>query len=308
MEGVDSVKITNQIYPDNTKHPYFLEGARLLTLLAPNLSIDTLARFANDIGVTGTASLSPFLFFRPDLWPNLGVETIVHDILSLVHLAIKDKTGESPEVLEDVYGYGFDSVVLSAIWVPTGGIISEIEDILFTSSEQPFREGVFGAAVGTQISTYLADDNFASQLVAQSVGSTVGNWVGKAIEFEGDLDNIALETIALPEILISQLGSVTVSLGAGELSQELIEKLKIEDKLAQIAVGTLSQAVVNYAFTSAVRTYFPQLGLKYLGIQQVSELTTKSLLTAYEGAVIDYAASYAGAELYEGAPCSMECY
>ena len=299
LEGVDSVKITNQIYPDNTKHPYFLEGARLLTSLAPDLSIDTLARFANDIGVTGTASLSPFLFFRPDLWPNLGVETIVHDILSLVHLAIKDKTGESPEVLEDVYGYGFDSVVLSAIWVPTGGIISEIEDILFTSSEQPFREGVFGAAVGTQISTYLADDNFASQLVAQSVGSTVGNWVGKAIEFEGDLDNIALETIALPEILISQLGSVAVSLGAGELSQELIEKLKIEDKLAQIAVGTLSQAVVNYAFTSAVRTYFPQLGLKYLGIQQVSELTTKSLLTAYEGAVIDYAASYAGAELYE---------
>ncbi|MBC1269455.1 putative Ig domain-containing protein, partial [Trichormus variabilis FSR] len=292
----EDVRITNEAYPDNTQHPYFLEGADLIISLSPNLSVDDIESFAPDIGITGIASLDPLLFFRPDLWTNLGIQTIVHDILSLYQIALEEKTGESPGILEAVYE--IDSVVLSAIFVPLEAILDDFISLFdFSESQTPkiTSPSIIGASLGGKIATYFVNDNFASQLLANSIGKTVGSWVGSAIENEFDFNNKSLESLALPDRFIGNLVSISVSLGSGELSENIIDALKIEDTLTQMGVDTLTEAVVDYAFTSIAREYFPNFAENYLQITSVKEITRLDLINSYKNAL----ASYAGSEFYK---------
>ncbi|NJM18906.1 MAG: hypothetical protein HC907_09420 [Richelia sp. SM1_7_0] len=296
----EDVRITNEAYPDNTQHPYFLEGADLIISLSPNLSVDDIKSFAPDIGITGIASLDPLLFFRPDLWTNLGIQTIVHDILSLYQIALEKKTGESPGILEAVYE--IDSVVYSAIFVPLEALLDDFISLFdFSESQTPkiTSPSIIGASLGGKIATYFVNDNFASQLLANSIGKTVGSWVSSAIENEFDFNHQSLEALALPDRFIGNLVSISVSLGSGELSENIIDALKIEDTLTQIGVNTLTQALVDYAFTSIAVEYFKNFAENYLQITSVAEITELGLLGSYVSALESYALSYAGSELYK---------
>ncbi|BAZ14316.1 putative Ig [Calothrix sp. NIES-4071] len=289
ISDINDVIITNKAYPKNTEHPYFLEGANLVTSLSPNLSVDDIKSYAPDIGITGIASLSPLLFFRPDGWINLGIQTVVHDILSLYQIVLEEKTGKSPKILEAVYGFGFDSVVRSAVFVPIEALLDDFIS-LFDFSEAQAQEltskSVIGASLGGQIATYFVDDNFGSQLLANSIGSTVGGWVGSAIDYEFDFNNKALETLALPNRFIGNLVSNTVSLGSGEIAENIIDALEIENTLAQIGINTLTQ----YAVTSVAIEYFPDFITKYLEVAGL-----RGLAQSYGNSL----ASYAGSEFYK---------
>ena len=307
ISEAEDVRITNEAYPDNTEHPYFLEGADLIISLSPNLSVNDIESFAPDIGITGIATLDPVLFYRPDGWLNLAIQTIVHDIFSLYHIALKEKTGKSPGILEAVYGIdsaviGIDNVISSAILVPLEAILDDFISLFdFSESQTPkiTSSSIIGASLGGKIATYFVNDNFASQLLANSIGSTVGSWVGSAIDYEFDFNNIFLEALALPNRFIGNLVSNTVSLASGELAENVIDALEIENTLAQIGVNTLTQAVVNYAFTSIAVEFFPKFALNYLQISSVAEISGLGLLSSYVSALESYALSYAGSELYK---------
>ncbi|NEZ54320.1 hypothetical protein DXZ20_01110 [Leptolyngbyaceae cyanobacterium CCMR0081] len=137
-----------------------------------------------------------------------------------------------------------------------------------------------GAALGDQVASYLVDDSFGSQLLARTTGSTVGDLFEKEIFFGEFGDNQQLESLALIESFLSDLGSTALSLGSQELSESIIEALKIEDTFAQIGIDTLSQSAVNYVFTSAA-------------------ITEASLIGSYLESLEGYALSYAGSELFE---------
>ncbi|WP_284681659.1 calcium-binding protein, partial [Adonisia turfae] len=295
----NAVKTTNEVYKKNTEHLYFTEGANLLLSQSPNITLNAIANYHNDIGITGTAALSPVLFIRLDSWINGAIQTIVHDNLALYHIALKEKNGESPEILESVYGV--DSVVFSAPIVPLAAYFDDLTSLGPYLSEQRQSSEIFlGAALGEQVASYLVDDNFGSQLLARSAGSTVGNWIEKAIAFEDpDSSTKSLESLTLPENFISNFTSTTLTLGSQELSESIIKTLKIEDTLARIGVSTLSQAIVDYAFTSVAVEYFPQFATKYLEISSVSDITSLNLAGSYLKALESYAFSYAGSELFD---------
>ncbi|MBE9061112.1 calcium-binding protein [cf. Phormidesmis sp. LEGE 11477] len=156
------------------------------------------------------------------------------------------------------------------------------------------------SSLGGQIASYLVDDNFATQLIARSMGSSVGGWV---YDVNDGVYDQSLDNLASPELYLTNLVSTAVALGSEELSTAIIEALKIEDELSQvflsIGVNTLSQAVINYAFTSAAIEYFPQFAAKYLSIDKVANITIDNLQVSFSSALASYAASYASNELYE---------
>ncbi|WP_163695851.1 hypothetical protein [Adonisia turfae] len=100
----NAVRTTARVYPDNIEHPYFIEGSSLLRSQSPNITIEAIKEYHPDIGITGIPVLYPVLFWTLDSWINGAIQTIVHDNLSLYHIALEEKYGESPEILEKVYG------------------------------------------------------------------------------------------------------------------------------------------------------------------------------------------------------------
>ncbi|WP_242049318.1 LamG-like jellyroll fold domain-containing protein [Aulosira sp. FACHB-615] len=129
---------------------------------------------------------------------------------------------------------------------------------------QPVTTGGFiGAAVGSQIGSYFADDKFASQLIAQSLGKTVGSWVGDAIVYEFDLSNDpiflardekSLSLAALYKRLPDSIISTGIDLVISKLINSAIKTLKIEDPLAQTVVTSLIHGSVASALGSFIGT------------------------------------------------------
>jgi hypothetical protein len=197
-----------------------------------------------------------------------------------------------------VWGYYSDELSALAMFAE-----KSLEVIQDASAFPVTSTGLFGSYLGGEISSYLVDDTFASQLLAKSVGSTVTGWVGDAVnDFFLDPESQAAKSItvlSVPNRFIGNLVSNTVVLGAGELSQVLIEAFEIDNVLASIGVSTLSQAIVNYAFTSVAVEYFPQFALNYLKISNVADISSYSLINSYASALESYAYSYASSELYK---------
>ena len=131
------------------------------------------------------------------------------------------------------------------------------------------QTGVIGAAIGGQIGGYVASDTFASQLISRSIGSTVTGWIGDAIEYDLVYDE-TLEALALPNRFVSSLISNAVSLGAGELSEEVIDLLDLDSPLEQIAASTIISSTASYGLALAANSLLGDaIAIKYFGANPV---------------------------------------
>lgn len=135
-------------------------------------------------------------------------------------------------------------------WAPGGQQdLTEYEYLYEETLEKIVTIRTLGAEIGGQIASFFADDNFASQLLSRTIGTTVGAFITEPI-VELILPKKNIKALSLSSTLLSNLVSNTLALGAGELAENIIDTLEIDNTLAQIGVNTLTQAVVNYAFTS----------------------------------------------------------
>uniref|UniRef100_UPI003AF5B539 hypothetical protein n=1 Tax=Microcystis sp. TaxID=1127 RepID=UPI003AF5B539 len=141
---------------------------------------------------------------------------------------------------------------------------------------QPVTTGGFiGASIGSQIGSYFANDKFASQLVAQSLGKTVGSWAGDAIVYEFDLSddpafrNRSQQSLSLGAIYKRLPGSVIstgIGLQSGRLANSLIKTFKIEDRFSQIAFsGLITTTTSNYITTLAATHLDAETAVKFFG-------------------------------------------
>lgn len=148
--------------------------------------------------------------------------------------------------------------------------------------------GILGASVGGQIGGYLADNTFASQLVARSAGSTVAGWIGDAITYEAIFDNKSLEVLALPNRFASSLIPNAVSLGAGEISGEIIDLLGFDDPLEQIAASTTISSSASYGVATAAESLLgAELAIKYFGANPVTDLSGAIVYNDSGGVIAD---------------------
>jgi hypothetical protein len=178
----------NTKYPDQKNHIYLTEGSRLMQTLSPGLSIDVIKKYQNDIGITGTARTFDF---RSES-ESLVIETIIHDILSIYAL-----TGKAPGILGAVYH--FDGIETSAALVPIYAIKEGLNEPTTIESIFQYKtnsvSGLIGAAIGGQIASMSADDDFASQLIAKSLGEYSGGLALNAIAYEFNLSDQPLSQI-----------------------------------------------------------------------------------------------------------------
>jgi len=180
--------------------------------------------------------------------------------------------------------------------------------------------GLIGASIGSQIGAYFANDKFASQLVAQSLGKTVGSWTGDAIVYEFDLSddpafrNRSQESLSLGAIYRRLPGSVIstgIGLGSSKLANSLIKAFKIEDPLTQIAVSSLVVGSVSYYVTAEVAKSYPITAVKLFGAPSLKEgniiigvdssklSLTNSLANVAQSAFGSFAGSYLYSKLFK---------
>jgi hypothetical protein len=277
-------------YPDQASHPYFVEGSKLLLNLSPNLDLATIVANQIDIGITGTASTFDF---RTD-WESLGIETIIHDILSIYAL-----TGKVPGLLGAIYGV--DNITVSALFVPFLALKEDIKD----GNNQPVlvndlpkyqvmtTGGQIGSAIAQQVASIYANDKFASQLVAQSLGKTVLGFVGDTIDNEFRISRSAnqlQQSISLSAIYKRLPGSFTstgISLASNELSEEIIKRFKIEDKVSQYAVSSLTEGLTRRYITLLVARGDESIAIKFFNQKIDLLLCLSSSLTILAFSLFD---------------------
>lgn len=167
--------------------------------------------------------------------------------------------------------------------------------------------GFLGASLAGQIASYYADDKFASQLIAQSLGETFGGWVGDAINYElyrpESLSLSALYT-RLPASFIGN----AISLGSSKLAENIIKTFEIEEPLVQQAVSTVVNTTSLFAVQSIVASYDPDIAVKFFGapykevggVFEPLPLDFTQYLDTLKNAGYNVIASYAATELYEG--------
>ncbi len=138
------------------------------------------------------------------------------------------------------------------------------------SNYRPATEiGIIGAAVGAQIASLYADDDFASQLVAQSLGSYTGGLALDAIDYTFEItdrpNNTSLSLAALYKRLPASFISTGISLGTSKLANSLIKTFKIEDPLTQAGVSGLISGTISYEITRQVAFAYPEIAVKFFG-------------------------------------------
>ncbi|MEY4807061.1 MAG: hypothetical protein RLZZ206_1450 [Cyanobacteriota bacterium] len=141
---------------------------------------------------------------------------------------------------------------------------------------QPVTTGGFiGASIGSQIGSYYANDKFASQLVAQSLGKTVGGWVADASVYEFQFSdelafaNRSQQSLSLGAIYKRLPGSVistSIGLQSSRLASSLVKTFKIEDQFTQLAFHGLIQTTTSNYITSLAATHLDaDTAVKFFG-------------------------------------------
>ncbi|WP_148096718.1 FG-GAP-like repeat-containing protein, partial [Aphanothece sacrum] len=176
-------------------------------------------------------------------------------------------------------------------------------------------EGFLGASLGSQIASYYADDKFASQLIAKSLGETVGGWVGDAIDYElyrpESLSLSALYT-RLPASFIGN----GISLETSRLAENIIKRFGIEEPLVQQAVSAVVNTTSLYLIQNVVaEVYSPIVAAKLFGAPPKfaidalgkptdtivgADLSLETFGNTLQNAGYNIIASYAATELYDG--------
>jgi len=293
-------------YPDQANHPYLLEGSKLMQSLSPFLTLDMIREYQNDIGITGTRATFDF---RADDWESLAIETIIHDILSAYH-----KTGKVPGLLGAIYG--INNIELSALFVPFNALKGDIYQPVLINDLPKYQVmttgGQIGSAIAQQIASTYANDKFASQLVAQSLGKTALGFIGDTIDNEFKISGSAnqlQQSISLSAIYKRLPGSFTstgISLASNELSEEIIERFKIEDKLSQFAVSSLTEGLTRRYVTLLVARGNQSIAIKFFNAptipkngKAVVNFRELSLTNSLENIGFNAAASYVATETYQ---------
>jgi len=139
--------------------------------------------------------------------------------------------------------------------------------------------GIIGAAVGGQIGGYFADNTFAGQLLARSAGSTLGGWIGDAIDYE-IMGRESLSGFALPNRFSTTLISNAISLGASQLSEYLFDIWDLDDPLEQLITSTVVSSVASYSAVVAAESVATsllgnslagsQIAVKYFGADPIT--------------------------------------
>ncbi|MBD2496754.1 calcium-binding protein [Nostoc sp. FACHB-280] len=255
------------------------------------------------VGLTGPGDALPQILWRHDINDPRGQGTLLHDVSDILDyifksISFRSRVGSDFNNVNSLNKalWGYEDSISSAIlgmFIPA--TLEYIQDSLEAAPAQPVTTtGMLGSYVGGKVASYFVDDTFANQLLAQSLGSTVTGWVGDTVE-QVLIDPNSIRVFSLPNRFVGNLVSNTVALGTGEIAENIIQALEIENTLAQIGVNTLTQAIVDYAFTSVAVEYFPNFAAKYLEITNVKEITSLSLVSSY----VNSLASYAGSEFYK---------
>ncbi|OBQ04217.1 LamG-like jellyroll fold domain-containing protein [Anabaena sp. AL09] len=184
------------------------------------------------------------------------------------------------------------------------------------SNYRPVTEaGIIGAAVGAQIASLYADDNFASQLVAQSLGNYTGGLALEALAYKFNLSNDpaflarankSLSLAAFYQRLPASFISTGISLGSSKLANSLIKAFKIEDPLTQIGVNTLISGTVSYIITKQVALSYPETAVAFFGApykleagKAVFDPSQMDLLGQLQNMGASALGSFLGSQLYQ---------
>jgi hypothetical protein len=184
------------------------------------------------------------------------------------------------------------------------------------SNYRPVTEaGIIGAAVGAQIASLYADDNFASQLVAQSLGNYTGGLALEVLAYKFNLSNDpaflarankSLSLAAFYQRLPASFISTGISLGSSKLANSLIKAFKIEDPLTQIGVNTLISGTVSYIITKQVALSYPETAVAFFGApykleagKAVFDPSQMDLLGQLQNMGASALGSFLGSQLYQ---------
>lgn len=284
-------------FTDYTKDPLQLLAAELKAIFITD-NPESIAETTEQIletnagyGLTGPGDATPWAVQRYSVDDPIGVRTAIHDNTSIDDEINKQKYGKEfvDQNSENQARWGYKGDVVSALAM-------FFENVYDAPSHPLTTTGMIGSAVGGQIADYFADDSFANQLLSRSVGSTVGGWVGDTVEQFIVFDQ-SIGYLTLPNTLASNLISNAVSLGAGELSDYLIEEFKIEAPLAQIGVSTLINQSVSYGVALGADYLFgEEIAIKYFG--STGDLSIGNFGSQLVNAGASALGGYFGSDLY----------
>lgn len=276
-------------YQDLAVHQQAVDLLHMFT----GIDRDLLSKKLPGLGITGT----PGKLVTVPEDEKLRRGTIIHDILSYLDDAIKtrkaknDQNGIDDPRFENVESFnksifGIESIEGSAVWMAAKAFFNSTTDIIPDDSEildflgitelealgeeVPLRQtvtklGEMGADIGTKLALFYADKDFATQLVAQAAGKTIGSWLGDAINYQEA--GASLPAKALYGRLSGNLVTTVSGLANSAISQSFQEAFDIDDPLAQIGISSVTKSFTDHVFSElAVGVFGKERSVQYLGL------------------------------------------
>ncbi|NEO34001.1 MAG: hypothetical protein F6K36_27020, partial [Symploca sp. SIO3C6] len=273
----DPGAITNK-YPEYQEFPGHQIAVDLLSIFTGESPSEVSAKLTG-LGFTGTPGIA--IAYAED--PVLLLGTIIHDFNSYIDDALGDKGIQIKSFNESIYGV--KDIKKSALAMYAEALFSldnvipdesELLDFLSLYDLNQIEEkttlrqtvtklGNVGSNIGTKLALFYADDDFATQLVSQTIGKTLGGWLGDAINYE--VVGSSLPAKALYRRLSGNFTTTAINMASSAMSQAFNEAFDIEDPLAQIGVDVITQEFTNHVFSElAVETFGKDFSVDYLGV------------------------------------------
>ena len=131
--------------------------------------------------------------------------------------------------------------------------------------------GIIGSTVASGIAAEFVDDSFSEQLLARTMGQTIGGWlVELPVLLNSEINvNLIHSFLSVPANFVT----TGIHLGSSELSGAMIDAWGINDPLAQLGVSSFTSAATNYLWQEAVldqlaeTTVGERAALQYFGAQ-----------------------------------------
>ncbi|MGF1567502.1 MAG: hypothetical protein ACFCVD_05450 [Nodosilinea sp.] len=236
------------------------------------------------LGFTGTPGIA--ITYATD--PLLLLGTIVHDFTSYIDSAFRERNIDAQSLNKTLFGIEGD--VISALAMAAGvfydSLLREINDFIPDDSEvlkiidsygvneieqelalrqTVTRLGEIGGTLGTKLALIYGDQDFSSQLITRSASTTIGGWIGDAINF--DILGTSLPSKALYRRLTNNFSRTTTQLASSSVGTAFNEAFGIEDSLSQIGIDLISGSITEHAFSAAiVEAFGKDFSVDYLGM------------------------------------------